>query len=203
MNFFQDRQSLQRIESDCWKLLTQSVKDSTSGWKLPVFGTTGGDHCHQRIVVLRQVNTAARQIVAHTDVRSAKVEQLRVNPKSSWLFWDSERKVQLILTGNAVVHSQDQLADDLWNSEAASSLRGYLAPHAPGTVSKIPEINLPVDMRNRIPSRDELKAGRKNFAVISCSVSQAECVMLKSDGNLRTRFCYDESGLTTADWLAP
>ena len=200
---FTDTESLLRIFEDCWSELQRAVDDRSSGWRLPVLATTEPSGCRQRVVVLRAVDVKRRTLFAHTDVRSAKVESIRQQPLVSWLFYDAGLQSQLQLQGTATIHTDDETADRFWQSEPESSLRGYLAPHAPGVVSGTADINLPDNVRGRIPQRDELAAGRQNFAVISCVVRAAEWLLLQQSGNLRARVVYDESGQQAAEWVCP
>lgn len=185
-------------------MLAEAPADPGSGWRLPVLATTSREQTpRQRIVVLRHVDMAARLIVAHTDRRSAKFAEIQARSATSWLFWDAARKVQLVLQGKAELHTHSEFAERIWNHEPESSLRGYLAPYEPGRIMAAAEVNLPESVRGRIPDRQELHAGKKNFAVISCLVSSAECVILRSNGNLRARFQYSADGNVQSDWLAP
>lgn len=204
MGRFDDISSPDTVAADCWAMLAEAPSDPTSGWRLPVLATTSSAQTpRQRTVVLRQVDAATRRIVAHTDRRSAKFAELKARPASSWLFWDAARKVQLTLEGKAELHTDCEFAERIWKGEPESSLRAYLAPHEPGQIMAAADVNLPESVRGRIPDREELHAGRSNFAVISCIVSSAECVILRSNGNLRARFQYSANGDVQSDWLAP
>ena len=200
---FKDSESLFRIFEDCWTELQRAVDDRSSGWRLPVLATAEASACRQRVVVLRAVDARPRTLFAHTDVRSAKVESIRQQSLVSWLFYDVRLQSQLQLQGTATIHTDDETADRFWQSEPESSLRGYLAPHAPGVVSSTADVNLPYDVRGRIPHRDELAAGRQNFAVISCVVHAAEWLLLRQSGNLRARFACENPGQLTAEWVYP
>lgn len=202
MSFFSDPECLRQVDADCWRLLEQAVHERQCGWRLPVLATVNQHQCRQRTVVLRGVDSSQRRILAHTDIRSGKIAAIRDNGRVSWLFYDLNRKVQLQLTGQATIHADDEVADRVWRQESESSLRGYLAPSRPGTVCRHPDVNLPPDMRDRIPRRDELSAARSNFSVISCDVSSAEWLLLRSIGNLRARFSYAADGTCSAEWLS-
>lgn len=200
---FQDRENLAAIEADCWELLDRAVHDRACGWRLPVLGTFDERGIRQRIVVLRAVDTTRRKFFVHTDVRSAKVEMIREFPEVSWLFYDSARQVQMQMTGTATVLTEKSETDWLWNQESTRSLRSYLAPHTPGTVCRQPNTNLPSNVRERIPEREELSAGREKFAVIQAEIKTMECVLLGVDGNLRTRFVFESGECVQRDWLCP
>ena len=201
--WFASVNNLDAINQLIWTRLQDAVSDQTSGWRLPVVATadpTGTTR--QRIVVLRSVDLQNRTLFAHTDLRSAKVAAMQTHPVSSWLFYDADQQVQLQATGTARIHTNDDIADRLWDSEADSSLRGYLAPLAPGTRCDEATTNLPPEFHNRVPDRSELVEARQHFAVISCTVNRLEWLALRRKGNLRAVFNYSDDTIT-ADWLAP
>lgn len=191
------------IEADCWRLLQTAVSDRDCGWRLPILATATDGIPRQRIVVLRSVNPSKRQIFAHTDARSAKVVALGKNPQVSWLFYDAAYQVQLQLNGTATALTKTADTQWLWDQETESSLKGYLAPLAPGTMCEEAETNLPAGLGERIPSREELKLGRNHFAVIQCTPQTAECVILRRSGNQRVTFRYGPEKVIEASWQAP
>ncbi len=114
------------------------------------------------------------------------------------------------LHGTARIHFDDELADNAWKASLPESLKGYLGPLAPGTVTEGPWINLPEHLRNRLPERQEIEAGRLHFAVIEVAVEQLDWLRLLREGNQRARFQYSvDSPADTArlpfesEWLAP
>ncbi len=199
---FSDSEDLQEIESACWKLLTCSVGDRSADWRLPVLGTTWQGRARQRTVVLRDVDADTRHLVFHSDIRARKLVEITTNSRVSLLFYDRQRQVQLSLSAIATVHQTDRVADELWSSESIASLRGYLAPFAPGTEFDVPETNLPADLREHLPDATRIQAGRKNFAALVLTVTNADCVMLRRSGNLRAKFDYSARNVRRS-WLAP
>ncbi len=202
MKLFDQPEDIGRLESDCWKHLASAMDDRTADWRLAVLGTTAMQLSRQRTVVIRKINIDRRELFIHTDVRSAKIGEIAVSPIVSWLFYDRSRKVQFLISGEAVVHKDDAVASALWDSEPDSSLRCYLGPYAPGTVLSSADANLPAAVIDEIPDRETLNAGRKNFAVVSCIAANTECVVLRRQGNVRAAFTYSE-GKVTREWLAP
>ncbi len=202
-DYFRDVTDLHGIEADSWRLLQAAVHDRSCGWRLPALATCSNREVRQRTVVLRKVDDQPRRIFVHTNIRSPKLKSINNNPNVSWLVYDAVRQVQLQLTGLATVHTDDDIAEQIWQDETELSLRGYLAPYVPGTVQSAPESNLPDDVGQRIPQREELSKARANFAVISSAVDTADWLLLRPDGNLRARFTYEAGAVSTVDWLAP
>lgn len=201
--FFTDTSSLDLIEADCWKLLTKASGDAKSDFKLPVLASASDHGVAQRIVVLRAVNAEAGSLLIHTDVRSAKIQQLKQNPIASLLFYDKAKKVQLRATAVASIHTDDAIADQLWQSESATSIKCYLGPLAPGTISSEPEHNLHPEFLTAIPDRSQLEAARPNFAAVHFVVKHLDWLQLNRSGNLHAEFTYADDRSVTGNWTAP
>jgi pyridoxamine 5'-phosphate oxidase len=200
---FPNPASLIQIEGAVWRLLQKAATERSGGWRLPVLATVSDGVVRQRTVVLRQVDVLLRQILVHTDIRSQKVAAIHQQPLVSWLFYDAELQVQLHLRGRAEVHTDDQTAQDLWDQEPESSLRAYLGPLRPGTACEGAEPNLPHEFLNELPTRQQLQAGRRNFAVISCLLQSAEWLQLGKHGHRRATFEYQDGRLVDSSWVAP
>ena len=202
-DWFDRNDSVSAIESDCWGLLQQAITDRDCGWRLPILGTHSVAGVRQRILVLRDVDAGNRQLLFHTDRRSPKFAQLQKDPCVSLLFYDHARAVQLQTHGTASLHTNDETAERLWTIAAPETLRGYLAPLAPGTTTESPEDNLPPSVRGRIPSRIEVEPGRAQFAVICVCITLFDWLALSSLGNRRALIQYEAGRRTKADWIAP
>lgn len=201
--FFTDTSSLQQIESDCWALLTTAANDPKCDFRLPVLGTQSPTGVAQRIVVLRAADANAGWLLIHTDARSAKVRQLKDTSVATLLFYDKAKKVQLRVTANASIHTDDSIADQLWQFESATSLKGYLGPLAPGTVCAEAEHNLAAEFIESIPDRSQLEAAREHFAAVRFSVTQLDWLQLNRTGHLQAQFHYDAHRIVSRTWTAP
>lgn len=201
--FFTDTSSLNLIESDCWKLLTKASHDAKSDFKLPVLASVSADGVSQRIVVLRSVDAEAGHLLIHTDVRSAKIQQLQQNPIASLLFYDKAKKVQLKVTAVATIHTDDAVADQLWQTESATSIKCYLGPLAPGAICSEPEHNLHPEFIESIPDRSQLEVARPNFAAVGFVVKQLDWLQLNRSGNLHAQFTYADDRSMAGTWTAP
>lgn len=200
---FPNPASLIQIESHVWKRLQEAATHRSGAWRLAALATASDGIVRQRTVVLRQVDLLSRRILVHTDARSQKIEAIQQQPLVSWLFYDSELQVQLHLRGRAQVHTNDQTAQDVWDQEPESSLRAYLGPLRPGTVCCDAEPNLPHEFLTALPTRQQLESGRRNFAVISCSVQSAEWLQLGKTGHRRATFEYQNGQVVKSCWVAP
>lgn len=202
-DWFVRNDSLTAIEKDCWGLLQQAITDRVCGWRLPVLGTYSVAGVRQRVLVLRDVDAEKQQLMFHTDRRSPKFTQLQEDSRVSLLFYDHTRAIQIQARGIASLHTNDQIAERLWTSAAPESLRGYLAPLAPGTAVAAPSDNLPQAVRGRIPTRAEVEPGRAQFAVICVSITVLDWLALSANGNRRALFRYEAGKPMNAEWIAP
>lgn len=195
---------LEEIQTELWQTLQfATAPDAKHGWRLPILATVEGRRPRTRTVVLRSIDPASRGLTIHTDVRSPKVLQLKSNSAVSVTFYDQATMEQLVVTGTASVHTDDSVADENWKVAAPSSRRGYLGILAPGTPTDGPDVNLPANVRGRVPSEAELAPARENFAAIVIAVESIEWLRLARTGNHRAVFRYDNEDLVGATWVAP
>lgn len=201
---FKDATSLDAIEAACWQQLTQATLDKDCGWRLPALGTVDSKgRCRQRTVVLRHTQAEQRLLQMHTDIRSTKIEQIRSQSEVSLLFYDHKAGVQLSITGNATLHTDDATADRMWKQQPEASLKGYLGEHAPGSVSDTCHPNLPERWGDALPDRHALSAARSNFCVVNVDVKSLEYLLLDRSGQRRAIFRYENDGTMAANWLMP
>jgi hypothetical protein len=187
-----------------WARLEGAVARAKDPFHTPVFGTVQADggECGLRTVVLRRAEAPLRRLVCHTDLRSSKIADLRRRSRASWLFYDRDARLQVRARGAVTVHTDDDLADEQWRAARLSSRRCYLSEPGPGEVLDGPEVTLPADLAERVPTEAEAGEGRANFAVIACSVDAIDCLMLQYRGHRRLCFSWQE-GEWVSRWVAP
>ncbi|MCA9040905.1 MAG: pyridoxamine 5'-phosphate oxidase family protein [Planctomycetaceae bacterium] len=194
--------SLEQILSELWKELSLAPSLPEHPWRFPVLGTTSDAGCELRTVVLRQCDPEARTIFCHTDIRSPKASQLRQNPRTVWLFYHPQNRVQLRVTGQSYLHHQDDLAERFWADSDPASLNLYRAPNPPGSLQSAPDPNLPEELRGRPLIREEVEPGRNLFLLVATRIESIDWLKLDQAGSLRARFIWDE-GTLSAGWLSP
>jgi hypothetical protein len=187
-----------------WARLEGAVTRARDAFHTPVLGTVRAEdgHCGLRTVVLRRVEPSLRRLACHTDLRSSKVADLRCSPRASWLFYDRDARLQVRAGGAVTLHTDDGLADEQWRAARLSSRRCYLSEPGPGQVLDGPEVTLPGDLADRVPTEAEVNAGRGNFAVIACTVDDIDCLMLRYQGHRRLRFRW-RTDRWHGRWVAP
>lgn len=195
--------SLPEIEADIWYLLTAGSKDPKNAFYTGTLATLSASSISQRTVVLREVLPAEKSIVCYSDKRAAKIKEIEANRYVNWLFWNSEKKIQLRLSGKASVHINDELAARHWLKTTPSNRRSYMALEAPGTFQPLPTSGLPPGLDTRQPTRDQSEQGKINFAVIITAVHSIDWLFLGSEGHRRAKFVFKEDTLSEASWVIP
>jgi hypothetical protein len=183
---------LDEILDVAFGLIARGVADRESGFRTPALATVDATGApRQRIVVLRGFDPAARMVRVHTDLRSAKADEIAREPRVSLLFYDAAGRVQVRLIGRASLHTGDDVADTAWRSSAPSSRTCYAAAAAPGVIVPSPPA-APVDA----------EGGRVHFLVIRMTFDQLEWLFLAASGHRRARFAWCGHAMHAA-WLAP
>ncbi|MFM7923515.1 MAG: pyridoxamine 5'-phosphate oxidase family protein, partial [Planctomycetaceae bacterium] len=157
---------LQTIFDQCWQKLVNAAQTPGAAWRTPVLATVLANQPRQRTVVLRHADSVSGSLWIHTDLRSAKIEQITQQPAVSLLFYDPAAETQLQVRGHATVHTSGPARQQLWDSSPESSLRMYLAPQPPGIPASSPSPNLPEQFIGRVPTRADLQAGLASFAAV-------------------------------------
>jgi pyridoxamine 5'-phosphate oxidase len=162
-----------------WSRLEKGVIDHDSSLHTPALGTQSPDGPAVRTVVLRAVDVTNRILTCHTDRRSNKVAELAGDVRVAWMFYDYEVKVQMRLSGVAVIHENDSRSDERWHASNLSSL----------------EV--------RMPTAEETEQhGRAHFAVLDTVVARIDWLSLASKGHRRARFCWKEERWQ-GSWVVP
>ena len=195
--------SLSGLEKDCWlRLLNGSLKYKDPLHN-PSVANVNKSGVNLRIVVLRKVWTENKQLAFNTDIRSGKWQDLQVDNKISWLFYDDMHKLQIRVGGSSKLHSADSIADEAWAASSMSSRKIYMIEPGPSAITSKPTNGLPPAFETTDPSAEESEAGRKNFGTVTTNVRWMEWLWLNSKGHRRAVFNYNEDKSFSADWLIP
>jgi pyridoxamine 5'-phosphate oxidase len=195
---------LRRVVSGLWDELVRGADDRHHGFHVPALCTVGLDGAPvARSVVLRRVLADSREIVCHTDLRSAKVGEIARDPRVCWHFYAPERKLQLRVSAVAEFISTGPRAEEGWSRSTLSSRRCYLAPRAPGSSCEVPSPNLPAGILDRRPTEDEAAAGRVNFGVVVTRATAIDWLLLASEGHQRARFEWSDAQGWSGQWIEP
>lgn len=191
------------VEHVCWQILSDAVKDRNHPMHTVVIGTVAGALAQMRTVVLRRVDIDARKLYFHTDIRSAKVEQIRATGQLSWLAYDPSRRSQLRLSGPTILHHGDELARLHWEKTQHFSRRCYLLPDGPSKPLMQDVAVADERLSSFSYSKEESEAGFDHFVVVETQVDALEWYYTYSRGNRRALFSYHQGNLVNSTWLTP
>ena len=156
-----------------------------------------------RTVVLRDVQSSARMLTCHTDVRSAKAAELDCKPRAAWLFYDRTLKLQVRLSGITAVAYNDARAEERWRASPQTSRRVYCTSARPRSQLHARASGLRAGLEERVPTREESERyGKGNFAVLDTVVDRIDCLELAACGHRRAQFRWREEAWEGM-WVVP
>ncbi len=199
-DFYND---LDKIVDALWDLLLIGKNKSKSEFHQGYIATYNNNYPSIRTVVLRHVNKSKNTISFHTDIRSKKIEELKDNNKLSMLFYDHGKKIQLKISGDAVIHNENDLSRNAWDQSRSFSKKCYIVENAPGTSSDKPVSGYLPEHEQDLPNEDVLEKGYANFTLVEIQISNIEWLYLHRDGHRRALFTFENNVLIKKSWLTP
>jgi pyridoxine/pyridoxamine 5'-phosphate oxidase len=178
---------LATLRRQVWERLVRGVRDRHAPARHPTLATIGMDGMPQvRTVVLRAADKPAATLDIHTDLHSAKVTQLRSDPRAALHVWDPSPHLQVRIEAEVAILSGAEVAD-IWHRVPEASRLAYGSAPAPGQ------------------SIEAALAYEKSpdpaaFAVLRLSVQAIDALYLGPD-HRRARF--DRADEWAGQWLAP
>ncbi len=158
----------------------RATRDRRHAFRHPVIAT----RCPRRgatarTVVLRGADPDDARLTLYTDLRSAKLEGLEIEPTLTWCFYDPRRREQVRAESRASVHVGDAVARAGWARQGRAARALYAIEPAPAT---------PLAPGESATSREGDDAGFEHFAVVVCGVEELDWLQLGPDGHRRIRF---------------
>jgi hypothetical protein len=194
--------TLDGVLEQIWMMLDRGVTHYNDPFHWPVLGTGGKEGTGMRCVILREFLLSERLLVCHTDARAAKVHEIAKSARVTWLFYHPQRKVQLRISGEASLHTDDSFADRQWNAIGIATRLNYCAVEPPGTPLDRPSSGLPDFLLKKAPTVLDTEKSRRNFMAIACRIDSIDWLVLQVMGNRRARFEWDKTGMKST-WLVP
>lgn len=181
-----------------WKILVMAVQDRYNAFHTPLFANVGADGFpRSRVMVLREANEEKRLLRFHTDVRSDKIVDLKINPRVAVTGYDAKLKIQIRFEGRATIHHKDAIAKKAWlESKNMSQVCYNVSPASGSLIEAGNAYTLPRAL-------DDLSKGEEHFCVICVHINTLEWLYLAGKGHRRLRCVYDEMGHVQSDWLVP
>jgi hypothetical protein len=178
---------LAQLYAQVWTRLTRGVHDRHAAARHPTLATvTPQGRPQARTVVLRAANKTTGTLDIHTDLGSAKVEDLRATPFAALHVWDSSAHLQLRLEAQVTILTGRDVAS-IWDGVPAASRLSYGITPPPGQ-----------PIARALDYRKVSDAG--SFVVLRLEVSAVDALHLGPD-HRRARF--DRDSDWTGTWLAP
>ena len=193
---------LDKVYLKIWDLLKKGLKNRDAPFHIPVFISGDKEKFDGRIVVLRGVNELEKKIWFHSDIRSKKIKNLKINPEASLLFYDKNEKIQLRIFGLTKINFQNNITQISWEKTAHMSRQCYLGNKAPGSDTSAPSSGLTEKIDNLKYSKEESEIGYKNFCVIELYIKTIEWLYLAAKGHRRAMFNCENISIKKK-WLIP
>ena len=193
-------ENLDEIQNKYWSMLDDAVTNRSSPFRIPVFMCAHQDEIDGRIVVLRKSDRANNLIQYHSDIRSDKIDKLKLNKNAAMLFYDKEEKIQVRLKVECSVNHNNEITKESWLKTQHISRKCYLVDNGPGTESDIPTSGLKPELDNFDYTKEQSEEGYKNFTVIQCKIKSMEWLYLAVKGHRRAKFDIKNN---KENWLVP
>lgn len=193
---------LSRVLENCWQLLQRGAVDKKSPLHTPVIGTSSQMGVQMRTVVLRKTNIDQRQLFFYTDIRSAKIDQLKANSSLNWLFYHPKKNCQIRANGQVIIHHQDNLALEKWQTLPYYGRKTYGTILSPATSIPKANDNLPPIWKEDAIELADTEYAYANFAVVVCDIHQLEWLALQRSGHQRAQFSFIHSEWE-GNWMVP
>lgn len=183
---------LDEVRADAFRRLAAGVGDHGSAFRNPALGSLDAAGAPTlRTVVLRGFDAGASTLTVHSDLRAAKVAELRADVRAALHVWDPDAQVQVRIAGRATLHAGDARARAEWDGLHAGSRAIYAVAKASGTALADPAGT------GRVPE----DAAFAHFAVIDIAMLSLEWLHLAPAGHRRARLTFGAAA--TAAWLVP
>ena len=183
--------------------LKKGVKERKHSFHAPIFSNIDEkNNVNSRIVVMREFNKKTNIINFHTDFRSKKILEISYNSKTSFVYYDPKRKIQLRIKTISSIHHDDSITKKAWEKTSLSSRKCYLSRLAPSSSVDIADDGIPSELVGIDPNINESEKGYKNFAVIKNKIISIDWLKLSSSGHRRLLIICDKS-FKKYQWLIP
>lgn len=159
-------------------------------FRIVVLTTFGNEYPKSRNVILRNYS-ADHTLEVYTDSRSNKVAELIQNPKSSLLFWDAKKNIQIRINTRAEIVHNNPTTEAIWKKLAPRQREEYLKKEPSGKT-----IETPKEFHNHLEEESN------HFSIIQCTPYYWDILHLSSEGHRRVGV-KQEVQSWAAEWIMP
>jgi len=194
--------TLEDILKDTWHRLINGANSAKHAFHCPSIATINNGFPEIRTIVLRKAIPEENTLIFHTDYRSPKIEQIKINNAISWLFYDAKSRIQLRIKTRATIEHNNEISFKRWNDSRLESRKCYMVQPASSSPVETPTDGLPGNFDHENLSDEDIAQGYKNFAVIKCGVTEIDWLFLNHDGHRRAKFIWREKQVNKF-WVVP
>lgn len=185
----QQEDSLENVWQAVKHELHRGALDAKHPFHWVNLGTVSENFPSVRTVVLRKVSEGLHFFV-FTDYRSEKCSDLGVNLNSTLHFYHPKKQVQIRIKTQALLHYQNELAEEFWKTIPSHRRSEYTGAQAPGTPVSHP-----------VAGWSEGDVSNHFFTVLELVPLEIEVLQLRREGHLRVMFSKKSDWEGT--WLVP
>jgi len=176
-----------------WAALTMGARPGCTPFTVLQLATSGLDGAPKvRSVILRSADAERGAVSLFTDLRSAKIEEIRRQPRVSLLGYDADAGFQIRLEGKATIDSEGPEAAAAWQACRSHTRALFQHPLPSGTPISAPAEASPADDVD----------SKKHFAVVVVSVIRIDWLDTSGPLHLRAVFQRDDCDWR-GGWVAP
>ena len=180
-----------------------AVKNRNHPYHTPSFSnSTKGSFADSRIIVLRKFDVENLTLSFHTDLRSPKVEDLKKNDNSFFLFYDTNLRMQLRIRTKSKINYQNEITRNAWAKTSLSSRKCYLTLLPPSSTTLNSTDGIPNHLKGIDPGQIESEIGYNNFVVIQNKIKNIDWLHLSHKGHKRLNINLDGKN-PKFNWLIP
>ncbi|ORM57811.1 pyridoxamine 5'-phosphate oxidase [Pantoea rodasii] len=190
----------ENIDAIAWRELDTAAQDPHAGFRYVNVCTLDAELKPQaRMMVLRRTDSVKRRLEFHTDIRSAKWQELALNPAATVLGFCSQSRLQLRLQGYFKRYEPESaLANQVWEGLPIWTRRSY-SGGPPGDESLFSP-----DQTRDVESEENRGDGKHNFGVLVFQAESLDWFQLQRNDNRRARLIYSDTGcLSSFHWINP
>ena len=149
-----------------------------------------------RNVVLRDFSIENLTLRFHTDKRSSKIKDIKINKDICLIGYDKRAKLQIRIDAEAYSIDNEEILLEIWQKMYPMSRECYRVAKSPGDkIESLAEIKFNDE-------NDSNLVGFDNFVAVQCNIKSMEILYLSHTGHIRAKYIND-NGILKGEWLVP
>ena len=192
-----ERESLELALDNALNKLQRAVKKRNDDLHLlNVVTVDEQNRPNTRNVVLRDFSIENLTIRFHTDKRSSKIRDIKLNQDICLIGYDKKAKLQVRIDAEAYLIEDEEVLLEIWQKMYPMSRECYRVVQSPGNkIESLTEVNFDEDNESNL-------VGFDNFVAIQCNIKSLEILYLSHTGHIRAKYNND-NGTLKGEWLVP